>query len=624
MSLIVTSNIALEDRPETSEAFKPYSYQNRLLNTFKIPPNSEIALQSAKINKNGLFVVDRANSGFAHYFGVPQDDNLDETTMQPFPAVIGAGEAFRAGGKTELNVDDMADEINKGINRATFHPSLITGANTTGIAVVPKYATSGLSFEGFKFTCTQQTAKTTRSAASINWTDVSRNNQYNFTQVNGTVTSTDANGFYVQNREYPISQNNGSATFDFSDDNTGSWMVGLSRINTQRENALGGWDYLPDYFNTEVSQALLQGVFKKDQFTYADIAVVRQGDNLRVYQSGARTAAGNGDGIYMNEVTYYGAYNASFSAIYNLATNDEGYDKVTFELENEEIKIYMKNSASGTSDLLADFTTLSGAGAVKNECLNPINAAKWALYPVCAASGGAAGGKDITLDSIDHYTNYPSYAVPSYINYDWWGYSQFNNLTRWCKELEMRDWNNYNRTTSGTLGNGLLTPKGVNAGGGMDDYENTLITVRSDVYGDEITANCNTANTLGFVGMPVSQPSTSPAPTNVQIVIESNSVPKLISNVSLFIRLNNFTQNSVNARQGTNSKIVAHLPRFDNSGNETGGLYFEPHEKTYLKLNNTEELLINSFDVDFVYDNETLCSALTGKTIVVFHIRESK
>jgi len=623
MSLIVTSNIALEDRPETSEAFKPYSYQNRLLNTFKIPPNSEIALQSAKINKNGLFVVDRANSGFAHYFGVPQDDNLDETTMQPFPAVIGAGEAFRAGGKTELNVDDMADEINKGINRATFHPSLITGANTTGIAVVPKYASSGLSFEGFKFTCTQQTAKTTRSAASINWTDVSRNNQYNFTQVNGTVTSTDANGFYVQNREYPISQNNGSATFDFSDANTGSWMVGLSRINTQRENALGGWDYLPDYFNTEVSQALLQGVFKKDQFTYADIAVVRQGDNLRVYQSGARTAAGNGDGIYMNEVTYYGAYNASFSAIYNLATNDEGYDKVTFELENEEIKIYMKNSASGTSDLLADFTTLSGAGAVKNECLNPINAAKWALYPVCAASGGAAGGKDITLDSIDHYTNYPSYAVPSYINYDWWGYSQFNNLTRWCKELEMRDWNNYNRTTSGTLGNGLLTPKGVNAGGGMDDYENTLITVRSDVYGDEITANCNTANTLGFVGMPVSQPSTSPAPTNVQIVIESNSVPKLISNVSLFIRLNNFTQNSVNARQGTNSKIVAHLPRFDNSGNETGGLFFQG-DKTYLALNNTEELLVNSFDVDIVYDNETLCTALSGKTIVCFHVRQIK
>jgi len=620
MSLIVTSNIALEDRPETSEAFKPYSYQNRLLNTFKIPPNSEIALQSAKINKNGLFVLDRANSGFSHYFGVPQDDNLDESTTQPFSAVIGAGEAFRAGGKTELNVDDMADEIGKGINVATFHPSLITGNTTTGIVVVPKYS-AGLAFEGFKFTCTQQTAKTTRNAASITWTDVSKNNEYNFTQAGGTVTSTDANGFYVQNREYPISQNNGSAVFDFSDANTGHWMVGLSRINTQRDNPLGGWDYLPDYFNTQVSQALLQGVYKKDQFTYADIAVVRQGNNIRVYQSGARTAAGSGDGIYMNEVQYYGAYNASFNTIYDVSTNAANYEKVKFVLENEELKIYMIDNKAA-EHLLADFTTLSGAGAVKNECLNPINAAKWALYPVCAASGDAAGGKDITLDSIDHYTNYPSYSVPAYINYDWWAYSQFNNLVRWCKELEMRDWNNYNRTTSGTLGNGLLTPKGVNASGGMDGYENTLITVKSNVYGEDITANCNTANTLGFVGMPVSQPTGTP--TNVAVIIESISVPKLISNVSLFIRLNNFTQNSVNARQGTNSKIVAHLPRFDNSGNETGGLYVEPHQKTYLKLNNTDELLINSFDVDFVYDNETLCSALTGKTIVCFHIRDAK
>ena len=80
----------------------------------------------------------------------------------------------------------------------------------------------------------------------------------------------------------------------------------------------------------------------------------------------------------------------------------------------------------------------------------------------------------------------------------------------------------------------------------------------------------------------------------------------------------------MNARQGTLSKIVAHLPRFDNSGNEIGGLYFEPHEKTYLALNNTEDLYVNSFDVDLVYENETLCTALTGKTIVCFHIRQAK
>ena len=37
MSLVITSNIAQEDNPEFSNAFKPFSYQNRLLNTMRIP-----------------------------------------------------------------------------------------------------------------------------------------------------------------------------------------------------------------------------------------------------------------------------------------------------------------------------------------------------------------------------------------------------------------------------------------------------------------------------------------------------------------------------------------------------------------------------------------------------------
>ena len=128
MSLVVTSNIATEDDPSFSNVFKPFSYQNRLLNTMRIPPMSEIALQSAKINKNGLFILDRANSGFCHYFGTPiedlHNDDIENSTTQPFRAVIGAGEAFRAGDKkNEVNIDDMANEIKKGIDEAAFHPS---------------------------------------------------------------------------------------------------------------------------------------------------------------------------------------------------------------------------------------------------------------------------------------------------------------------------------------------------------------------------------------------------------------------------------------------------------------------------------------------------------------------
>jgi len=292
-------------------------------------------------------------------------------------------------------------------------------------------------------------------------------------------------------------------------------------------------------------------------------------------------------------------------------------------LNNEELKIYLVDNLAAEV-LLCDYTTLRAAGAVKNECLNPVNAAKWALYPTCAASGNsAAGGQEITLESVDHYTNYPAFDETKYFNYDWWGWSQEYGETIFCKKVEMRDWNNFSRTVSnhGVGANGLLAPKGVNASGGMADYDSILITARSAAYGTS-TNECNTQFTLGFSGDPISTPL-APA-NNLITTTESTSTPKLVSNISLFIRLNNFTQNSVNARQGTNSKIIAHLPRFDNSGNETGGLYFEPHEKTYLSLNNPEEILINSFDVDIVYDNETLCTALTGKTIVCFHIRQSK
>lgn len=635
MSLVITSNIGQEDDPEFSNVFKPFSYQNRLLNTMRIPPMSEIALQSAKINKNGLFILDRNNSGFCHYFGTPVEDlyndNIENSTTQPFRAVIGTGEAFRAGDrKNEVNIDDMANEIKKGIDQATFHPSLITSATTTGVTVDPLYDGTTAAFKGFQFVSTCEAGKTTRNAADITFTDVSKNNSYNFSQAAGKVTSSDVRGFYVQNREYPISQNAGTCTFNFSDAQTGTnpnWMVGLSRINKERNLGLGEYDLLPNYFDdTPTSAALKTPIFIRGQYVYADICVMRYAGELRVFQSGARTAAGTGGGIYMNEVIYYGGHNTNFNTVYDIGQNGNNYRKVKFTLTNEELKIELIDNV-GASVLLCDYTTLRGAGAVKNQCLNPVNAAKWAMYPVCSAGRRGANAhvdQVIELESIDHYTNYPSYNENQYINYDWWGWSQDRNQTVFCKELEMRDWNNHSRTTTnhGVAANGLLAPKGIsNASGALESYESIIITARSSAYGNS-TDECNTQFSLGFSGDPISRPTVTS--NDLVFTNKSSSVPQLVSNVSLFIRLNNLTQNTINARQGTLSKIVGHLPRFDNSGNETGGLYFEPHEKTYLALNNPTELLINSFDVDIVYDNETLCTALTGKTVVCFHIRQQK
>ena len=636
MSLVITSNVGQENNPQMSNAFKPYSYQNRLLNTMKIPPNSEIALQSAKINKNGLFVLTRGNSGFCHYFGTPiedlHNDNIENSTTVPFRAVIGSGEAFRAGDeRNEVNIADMVGQIQKGMNEAVFHPSLINSATTSNLAVTAAYDSSSEVFEGFKFAAVQQTAKTSRAAKDIVFTPLNKNDDgvtYGSGQVDGVITSTTEGGFYAQNREYPISQQSGECIFDIKNCNVADseWMVGLSRINQPRDTAVGDFAYRPDYFAPPAAANLREGVFVNGQLWYSDISVVRHGTELRVYQAGSRTAIAGGSANYVNEVTYYGAHNANFNAQYDIGTNGSNYEKVKFVLKNEELQIFLIDDKAAEV-LLCDYTTLRAAGAIKNECLNPVNAAKWAMYPVCALAsigGTAAVGKSITLDSVEHYTAYPKYDETKYFNYDWWGWSQQYNQTVFCRELELRDWNNFSRTTTnhGVAAIGLLAPKGISGTSNvLTDYSSIIITARSDGYGRVNTELCNTQSTLGFVGDPVSRPNDS---TPLISTNTSSSIPKLISNISLFIRLNNFTQTSVNARKGTTSKIVAHLPRFDNSGNETGGLYFEPHEKTYLSLGNTEEILINSFDVDFVYENETLCTALTAKSVVVFHIRQKR
>lgn len=107
----------------------------------------------------------------------------------------------------------------------------------------------------------------------------------------------------------------------------------------------------------------------------------------------------------------------------------------------------------------------------------------------------------------------------------------------------------------------------------------------------------------------------------VDYQVASSSVPRLISSKSIFVRLDNFTQQSMNAFNKNTSKIIAHLPRFDGT-NVTGPLYLEPKNMIYLDLNNTEEIPANSFDISLCYSDETYADSLTGATIVVLHVRE--
>jgi len=648
MSLIITSNI--EDEvgvDETSNIFQPFSYSNRLLDTMRIPPNSQIALQSAKITKKQQLVIGRNNNIFGNYFGLPLDgtgSNIDESTSVPFVGTLGSklrrGTRSIADGETKtVTVGDTAAFIQEGLEERCYHPSLITdavkgtgtddvpeipvGANVT---VTPKYTANV--WDGFQWVFTQQTA-ITKKTANFNFVDVSQEKTGIFSLVgtNAVKQSADGAGFQVQARNQPISQNDGECIMDWSlansTANRSSFFCGLTRINSEKENGITA----PDNFdaNRGGGTGSNGGGFRNcGGQAFCDICIMRIGSFLRVFQSGT---SGESQQLIMNEIIYYGAHNANFPNIYNLQTNaaNDKYEKVKFKLTNEHISIFLIDDA-GSEVLLTDNIVSTSKGALKNEVTNPTTCAKWAMYPHFGARGV---DKQITIDYIQHYTSYPDFALPLSEKpevYDWWIFSesgQNGGTTRWATAMEARPWNDAAEDV-------VLTPKLLTGADAMDGYENQIITapLKGDVSFDGPsrralflnTKPCNTGPSFGMVNHPV---SAKEAGINTLIItILSAQTPSSGSNVSLFVRLNNFTQLSTNARMGTRSKIVGHLPRFDNSGAESGALYFEPNEKTYIDLNNPNELVLNSFDVDLCYDNERLAAGLSGKTVIIFHIRD--
>jgi len=639
MSLVVTSNIASEDRPQESEMFKPYSYQNPLRDTMVIPPDSEIALQSTKIQKSGQIILSGQNANFYHYFGIPLGGAVRPTdqyaTSMPILGFAGGNQDdFEGGNRVAVNTNGFNERLQQGMNDCAGHPmfmnNLVNDRASSTIVTSVKRAAGGIDFQGWNWEATQQTGRTTEDT-DFNWTDLSWRQNAEFTEADGEVTTTTANGFYVQDRSRPIANNGGVIKFDFTGGGTSGWGCGLSRINRGVNRDVGHTIFQPPQFNERFGSAVAMN--RAVGPMYADIFVMRVGDNLRIFQSciNSDTQAvydgrRNWDDTMMKEITYYGAFNAQFNTVYDVNANAGGYSEVRFKVKGEHLEIYLWGMMAGEV-LLCDYTTLKAAGAGKRNVTFPLHQTKWALYPVMYCRGA---GNHMDCKDYEYLDNYPKFTSEEELaKYDYWASLQERGIERHFYP-EKNFWNDFSDLTGGLANDGMLIPAGVNASQGIDGFRNVLICAPSRLYESSIvlgpfepeaasaTTGANTQWLFGFRGRATVQPNTA---TDLVCTTFSDQVPDLVSDISLFVRLNNFTQMSVNARKGTISKIVGHLPRFDNAGNDTGALYFEPHEKTYMALNNAEELFINSFDVDIVYDNETICKALTGKTIICFHIR---
>ena len=88
MSLVITSNRD-SDRAKRQEesVYSAWSYRNGLSSTYNIPANSQVCLQSAKVNLDGRATITRNNSWFYTWHGKelkPLGEGFNDGTQVDF------------------------------------------------------------------------------------------------------------------------------------------------------------------------------------------------------------------------------------------------------------------------------------------------------------------------------------------------------------------------------------------------------------------------------------------------------------------------------------------------------------------------------------------------------------
>ena len=607
MSLVICSNQDADGKSDRqlSSVYTPWSFRNTLSSTYKIPANAQVALQSCKVNVDGRVVVSESNNKFYQYFG--QKLNLDgtsspqhnETTSYP---VYTDFLLNSQQGVLEVSVDDFANVIQKAIRETTFHPN-VKGNPTCQVL----RNASSFDFLGYKITYDQTTDKFAgipANGAFQQWfrndgvySDESGSGIFSYTTGVFQRESTDSSVTCVGIAPaLPMHNLTGEFTVNISGTSGRAnasgveWHVGLSRfINNTDESGY----YYPSYGNYFEAPV---GNFNQE--IYVDFGIARDlDDNLVLYQNGY---SGTYGGLVYQEINYWTNGSSYFTSQENLS--GKNYTDVKFEVEGEVVKAKIYDNASKAWRTITEYA----AGQPKNSYFKPVNQACWCLHPVLAV-GIDGNASRCTLEITDfNDVDITDYNPKVAFKGGWFETMELLGTDNLCRNLEAR---------SILRQDGVAyTQVGVNASDGIV-YDHVLILQQSDVY--KFTPGANAGPILGFNGTVIDTPTTVVNLNNV--TYQSSFSPSLVSSLSMFVRLNNFGQNCVNARVGNRSKILAHLTDLENkSGRNT----YEPSNLIWLDLDNPAELNVNEFDISFCYVNEQYARILTGQSIVALYFRK--
>lgn len=654
MSLVICSNIreeTLTNRLANYEA--AFSFHNALKQTLQIEPNSEVAVQSVKINKSANIILKKSDVWY-EFFG--KDLHLTQTTSNAgIYRTIFCTPDLKGLSSKVVTMEEFAEIMARSCNIGMPHPDVYGLLKFE----IDRDATTN-SYKGFKVITTYQNDNGTNlEKDTSHFNNVSYwANAYStiasalsvtaspdgitFTKNAAVVTAPEGCQHMIEG--FPLSRQGGVLKYNVkgmrngtNGDGTGygsrAFQVGLCRAhlldnsagNTGAEN---GW--IGPYDPTENVNLGNHGTgFGAN---YYDVVVTNEQNaasgnyKLKVHQAVVNSTGG----ISLEEVIYYGYAGATHADILPMSqTGATGLDLVSinFTLENEILNISYTDDKGAIVDI-CNFTKDLANGAKKQNLICPMGQTRWNLYPKICIVGPSA----VPLTSniyIEEYTAHiNTYNNWSIRNPDNNYYTRMESRDEFGELLEMDSRDMYNMDIAPAAVPAYI-PEGITSATGINTFTNRAIQL---IFAPSLTLYSNTQNAnmaaqLGFEQSPVLAPSINGTVNGTdpkEFTYTSDSASELFNTASLFVRLDNFTQTSYNAGVGRPSKILYHLPRFDTSNRDLGtGLYFEPTERTYVALNNSDTLYMNTIDISISNDNEQLATDLVGKTIVVLHFRKS-
>tara|TARA_R110000824_G_scaffold22998_2_gene83226 strand:+ start:779 stop:2713 length:1935 start_codon:yes stop_codon:yes gene_type:complete len=644
MSLIITSSNDPKNSPQL-QVDAPYQYRNNFGSGMSIPANSEIAVESVKINRQPT--IDYEKGQVCNFWmGERLADNasFSESLSYIIPAVNTVDRS--------LAPDGFAEEFTEVIKTAySVHPEIDT---VNGVTMTPVADILG-GFKGFRYNINQVGASATSvvppsGSEKVLWGGVT----YDGT----TLTSVDGES-YVQFQPEdalggPMSLLDG--VLKYNNFTSSSWTVGLSRpiLNDAPAGDIGRQN-----LDLGVNEAGFAGL-GPDEDQFFDFAVQSSGGLIKCYHSVPES-----DGAphtEMREINYYqkadtaltknNASNSSFATGSPLITSK--VTAVEFRIENEILSIVDQNGSFIVAPLF-----VGTSASYKDQVPKPVGQTCWKMYPTvslwatgddldivtykCRTSSTIkknivpntwnikcmihedmktidvplSEGGAIDKDNDDDYTT----SVP------WKG--AFN----WVQDVDFRSPNirliDELGVESTLSGHDYVRPYQGISGSSLASYEPLLIVGKTDKYTNTLTSlwQPNMADQLGmkpFSIAPLINSVSTTGATGGHASFLSAHRPSMSSEHSTFIRVPTLNHKTFNFGTGNPSKILFQVPRFDNAGTDSGALFFQNADKTYIDLNNMTDTMITDLDVQFVRKDEKFAKDLTGSSEVVFSVRNKK